>query len=260
MRIYISLAIFILTGCLFIACKGGFSGEGTCNQGDCKNGTGTYVYNDGLSAYKGQFKDGKRSGSGAFSGSCKFLTACLKGEEEIIECAGSWQDNLRHGSMKCAFKSGDIYEGDFQNDKRNGQGTYKWSGGDSISGQWKDDKIDGKGTMVWNSGSKYSGDYVAGSIEGTGVYNYPSGAKYEGQFKNGRQNGQGTKYYPGGRVEYRGEFMEGRFHGTGTLYDMNGKILFTGKWDKGIQLSSAKKAEGEMSDEEVEEWNKIFSK
>ena len=61
--------------------------DGKCSKGDCNNGYGTYVWNNG-NKYVGNFEAGARHGKGIFT-----------------------------------YHDGTIYEGDFQNNKRHGKGT-----------------------------------------------------------------------------------------------------------------------------------------
>ncbi|MBN2039416.1 MAG: hypothetical protein JW864_05205, partial [Spirochaetes bacterium] len=68
-----------------------------CIDGDCKDGYGTFIYDDG-SAYTGEFKNGKRHGKGKMT----------------------WAS----GSMK-----GETYEGEWSDNEINGTGTYTYSDG-----------------------------------------------------------------------------------------------------------------------------------
>lgn len=73
-----------------------------CVEGDCKNGTGTYIYKD-YTKYIGNFKDTKANGYG-----------------------------------KCYYSNGDIYIGEWRNHNFNGIGTFYSSTGVTKEGEWKD--------------------------------------------------------------------------------------------------------------------------
>jgi hypothetical protein len=115
-------AVMIL--CLFLP-RIGFSG---CTEGDCKNGIGTWVW-DNENAYHGSFKNGKRTGHGDYT-----------------------------------FSNGDTYSGDFLDGKFNGHGKYTYADGDVYDGQWANGKMAGKGELQRRDGSKQAGDYRDGAI------------------------------------------------------------------------------------------------
>ena len=66
-------------------------GDGTCIEGNCTNGQGTYTWATG-EKYVGEFKDGNLNGQGTYT-----------------------------------FPDGKKYVGEFKDGKRNGQGTYNVS-------------------------------------------------------------------------------------------------------------------------------------
>ncbi len=72
-----------------------------CVQGDCKNGTGVYVYKNGSAKYKGTFKNGKPSGQGT-----------------------------------CYYANGEKYFGDWTKGTFNGVGTLVLQDGRQIMGNW----------------------------------------------------------------------------------------------------------------------------
>lgn len=82
-----------------------------CIEGNCYNGFGTYVWNDG-SRYEGNFKNGERNGEGIYY-----------------------------------YPKGAKYIGKQVDGKRNGWGTYYYPNGDKYEGEWKNDEKTGKGTM-----------------------------------------------------------------------------------------------------------------
>lgn len=71
-----------------------------CVEGDCLNGTGTFIYGDG-SRYIGHFRAGKAYGQG-----------------------------------QVYYKNGDRYEGSMRNNEIHGFGTYFYQDGRTLRGQW----------------------------------------------------------------------------------------------------------------------------
>ena len=97
-----------------------FIGFGQCISGDCNNGYGTYIWDNG-DKYIGYSKNNMSHGQG--------IKTWASGESE-----------------------GDKYVGEWKDDKRDGQGTYTFADGSKYVGEWKDNKRDGQGTLTWASG------------------------------------------------------------------------------------------------------------
>lgn len=81
-----------------------------CMQGDCQNGAGVYIFNDGA-RYEGQFQNGKLYGKGTVT-----------------------------------YLNGEKYIGEFAHGKFNGQGTLFRQDGTNVSGFWKDNSYLGLNT------------------------------------------------------------------------------------------------------------------
>ena len=86
-----------------------------CIFGDCGNGWGTYIFNNGK--YTGEWKNGKLHGYGTFK-----------------------------------WNNGDKYDGSWTDGKRNDSGTFIWADGSKFIGTWKDDKRNGAGVYFDKSG------------------------------------------------------------------------------------------------------------
>lgn len=99
-----------------------------CISGDCKNGYGKYVYNNGY--YEGNFKNGYRNGQG-----------------------------------KYYFDIGDLYIGNFDDNKFNGKGTYYYTNGERYTGEWKDQRTHGKGELVQFDGTLKIGFWKDGTYQ-----------------------------------------------------------------------------------------------
>ncbi len=167
-------ALFILTSNL----------QAQCVSGDCENGSGTFVFDNG-DKYVGQWKAGGRHGRGVYT----------------------W-------GMRGEF-AGDSYSGEFYENTRSGYGTYISANGSSYVGQWKLGKKHGKGTYTSSNGSTYTGDYVEDNREGYGIYIWGestewAGDKYEGEWVENKRTGKGKYLYADGTVE-EGIFSENKF-------------------------------------------------
>ena len=76
-----------------------------CMKGDCENGYGTYVWENG-DIYVGEHKDG-----------------------------------IRYGQGTTTFADGTTYVGEYKNDVRDGQGTYTYASGGVERGIWENDEL-----------------------------------------------------------------------------------------------------------------------
>ena len=95
----LSLYVFLVLMC----CNVGFA---ECIKGDCNNGYGTFIFEDGVNTYVGKFKNGVPNGQGTFT-----------------------------------FVNGNKYVGEFKNAKRNGLGTYTFANGTVDKGIWKNNQL-----------------------------------------------------------------------------------------------------------------------
>jgi len=111
---YLTLILFIFS----LSCA---SAPKNCKEGDCNNGVGTTIHENG--SYKGNFKNSTREGLGEYT-----------------------------------FNNGDTYRGNYKNNLRNGEGEYKWKNGDSYRGNWVDGKRNGFGIYTWSDGTRYEGE------------------------------------------------------------------------------------------------------
>lgn len=80
-----------------------------CIEGNCINGHGTYIYDEGNAKYTGYFKD-----------------------------------EMPHGQGVCQYSNREFYEGEWQEGSFNGYGTLYLSDGSPIQGYWKDGTFTGQ--------------------------------------------------------------------------------------------------------------------
>jgi hypothetical protein len=192
-----------------------------CISGDCKNGTGIYLYPSGAK-YIGQFKDG-----------------------EI------------HGIGTCYYSDSSTYRGEWFHRYPTGIGTKTLADGRSWTGKWqKGLPIDDKGNVIENlfpeekeliafEEAPIQSGCLSGNCEsGEGVFAYPDGSKYEGQFLNSKPDGWGTFIYSNGD-RYVGAFSSGYKHGKGTFYYAD-NTQSTGEWREGEYLGNPQIEHGRM--------------
>ena len=183
-----------------------------CISGDCKNGTGIYLYASGAK-YIGQFKDG-----------------------EI------------HGIGTCYYTDGSTYRGEWAHRYPEGNGIKTLADGRTWEGKWKQGlPIDEKGKIIENlfptenaiaaTEPEVQSGCLSGDCEnGEGTFAYPDGSKFEGQFQNSKPGGWGTFTYPNGD-RYVGSFKSGLKHGKGTFYYAD-NTQATGEWREGEYLGN----------------------
>ncbi|XDD48115.1 MORN repeat-containing protein [Leptospira sp. WS39.C2] len=106
-----------------------------CIEGNCVNGVGKYVYENG-DIYTGSFKNDLRDGSGSF--------VYADGEK----FNGTYAEDKKQGPGEYNFKNGDKYVGEFQNGQINGKGTYSFKDGKSVSGDFTSDGQEGIGVLT----------------------------------------------------------------------------------------------------------------
>ncbi|TGN08327.1 MORN repeat-containing protein [Leptospira ilyithenensis] len=106
-----------------------------CVEGDCVNGIGKYIYENG-DIYQGSFKNDQREGQGNF--------VYTDGEK----FSGIYKEDKRSGPGEYQFKNGDKYIGEFKDGGINGKGTYSFKDGKSLNGDFSNDGMEGTGTLI----------------------------------------------------------------------------------------------------------------
>ena len=181
-----------------------------CLQGNCVNGSGTYLYPSGAK-YTGKFVNSKIHGVGTL----------WMNNGNIY--SGEWINNYREGRGKMVFKNGDIYTGEFFRSKLHGTGTMKYSQGGQYTGEWKADLPHGKGKYLYANGETYEGLLTEGRRNGYGRYRFADGSIYDGQWRENVREGQGTL------VQANGKKITGNWSGD--------RFLSEGEWMASAQES-----------------------
>jgi len=117
-----------------------FLSFGQCVKGNCLDGEGLYMWDDGMSFWQGEFKD-----------------------------------NVLHGmgTLKHFDKNGvpyGIYDGEWKNGYKDGWGTATYYGEDGVwlcsyTGNWKNNTQHGYGVMIWSFGTIEEGEYINGEFQ-----------------------------------------------------------------------------------------------
>lgn len=111
------------------------AGKKGCIKGDCTNGFGVYVYENG-DIYTGNFKEDKREGDGSF----------LYENKEVFK--GLYSQDSRNGKGIYKFKNGDSYSGNFKNGEIEGDGVYTFKDGKVLNGKFSNNGSSGEGTVL----------------------------------------------------------------------------------------------------------------
>jgi len=110
-----------------------------CIDGDCENGTGTFIYENG-DKYEGEWKDDKRSGVGIYTFG--------EGEFEGDKYVGEWNNDMTNGHGTYIFGrgefKGDKYVGEHKDDNFQGQGIYIYADGTVEKGLWENNEFIGE--------------------------------------------------------------------------------------------------------------------
>ncbi len=172
-----------------------------CLSGDCRNGSGVYLYPG--ARYVGQFKNGQASGSGSMyyadggkqTGEWALGKPNGKGTyfaPDGQKKEGIWRmgEFLRPEPVSPAIAAPIAKTGCISGDCQNGQGVYLFPGGAVYIGEFLKGEISGAGICYYLDGSKYQGEWNYGYPEGRGAKQFPDGKKWTGKWKKGMPVGE----------------------------------------------------------------------
>ncbi|MEO1262413.1 MAG: caspase family protein [Bacteroidota bacterium] len=238
-----------------------------CISGNCKDGTGIYMYPSGAK-YIGQFKDGEIHGVGtcyysdgsvyrgewahrypqgngiktlqdgrSWEGEWKMglpvneegvvIEDLFPDPEPVIQ-SGCLEGNCEDGKGLYAYPDGSKYEGEFQNSKPDGEGILTYASGDYYRGYFRNGLKDGKGTLHYADNTQSTGEWRKGEYIGNSLIEDGKVGCTEGDCKNG----YGTYVYKDGAAKYTGSFSNNMPDGNGTIYYANGE-RYKGEWALG---------------------------
>ena len=198
--------------------------------------------------YKGEFRDNKKQGMGAY----------IWANGNRYE--GDFVDDEPSGRGKFVFASGDQYEGEYSRGAFNGKGVFNSRNGDRTDGTFVNGQATGPAVYVFASGDKYEGEMAGGKMSGKGMFTTKSGDRWEATFVNDRANGKGVYYFSNGD-RYEGDFTNGAMTGSGSYFystgyksegsyvnaqlNGEGKFYFNdGGWFEGVFEQGLKRAKG----------------
>ena len=192
------MRLIILLFCAAALCPLLLSAQlGTCVRGDCKNGVGRIVYNDGAS-YDGGFTAGRYTGLGMMT----YPNGAVY--------AGSWHEGLQQGRGRFTEADGTEYKGWFSRGRRQGQGEITFPDGNRIKGNWRADQILGAGEFNFANGDYYRGQITDARLVGQGTMQYANGDEYIGGWQNSARHGFGRMRFENG-TELQGQWVENKF-------------------------------------------------
>lgn len=230
-------------------------------DGKIYNGKGKVRYDRDRSNYQGEFKDGKKNGTGIY-----ITYGNISGTDTY---EGKFKDDVFING-KYYINNKLIYEGEFKDGKQNGTGIgyyndifkregqfkdgfiingkeYKTKNNEYelvFEGEFKDDvRYNGTGKEN-NENDKFEGEYKNGiKYNGTAKQTLYNIVLFDGQYINGKKNGTGIElgsyFYSdlvNGRRQqlFKGEYKDGlRYNGTTKYIEENKYLVYSGNYKDG---------------------------
>ncbi len=168
---------------------GTLPGASQCYLGNCFNGWGTFVFENG-DEYTGQWANGVRTGLGVYDWTDgSFYVGYF--HENQLNGLGIYIASAAGNDLIGYFQQGKLAEavmldatGCIMGNCIDGAGIYLWENGDMYVGQWVNGKRTGYGRYDWADLSRYIGEFQNGMLNGVGEYIGADGKKLLGIFQN----------------------------------------------------------------------------
>ncbi|NJN77384.1 MAG: hypothetical protein HC803_02880 [Saprospiraceae bacterium] len=150
--------------------------EKGCVSGDCQNGWGVYIYDNG-DLHAGYWKGGKQHYFGAkFWSTGHFYMGLYNNGDRKTNPHGIY--SYDNGTIKTYVEPPKYYEtGCVEGDCDNGFGTYIWKNGDLHTGFWIGGAQHYIGIKFWHDQDFFIGIYKEGKRRNRGIYVYEDGTK-----------------------------------------------------------------------------------
>lgn len=150
---------------------------------------------------------------------------------------GDYKDGKRQGFGSQYYKNGDLsYAGFWNDDKKDGLGASFREGDHALHvSRWVQGRPGQQVSLFDKEGSlRFGGRIVGGKKEGAGVsINSADGSVMVTKWVAGQDTGLASAFDPEGNLLYYGSWKNGKRHGHGTEFDKNGGIVFDGEWRDG---------------------------
>ncbi len=164
-------------------------GAAQCYLGNCYNGWGTFVFENG-DEYTGQWVNGVRTGLGVYDwADGSFYVGYF--HDNQLNGLGIYIASTAGNDLIGFFQQGKLAEavildatGCIMGNCLDGAGVYLWENGDMYVGQWVHGKRTGYGRYDWADLSRYIGEFQNGMLNGVGAYIGADGKKLQGIFWN----------------------------------------------------------------------------
>ncbi|GAA3413095.1 MORN repeat-containing protein [Paenibacillus hodogayensis] len=111
-----------------------------------------YIELDADETYKGQFRNGMKSGKGVYRWS------------DGTKYEGQWYKDREHGFGIKEYANGDRYRGEWRDGLFEGKGVYEWNDGTTFEGNWQDNLQHGYGVKTNSDGTTQRGFWTLGEF------------------------------------------------------------------------------------------------
>lgn len=165
-----------------------FAQNSKCIEGDCKNGIGVYLWEDGT-RYEGTFSAGEE-----IEGTYYYPDSAIMIIKELSQkSAADFAENIKWEKTYCSSDSATkntnlsqkFASGCVAGDCQNGIGTFVWEETGWYEGNFKNNEKSGYGAFYWQDRSKYVGEWLNNKRHGEGVYQCPNLTTTAGIWKDG---------------------------------------------------------------------------